>query len=90
MSKADKYADMIIEDDLTHVVSETPAVYTDKEIRRIYEYDDGAVVEYEWQGAMDGKRSSPDLFNHRFTLTNPPSQNPDKLKKGVIKTIMYP
>ncbi len=90
MSKADKYVDMIIEDDLSHVVSEIPAVYTDKEIRRIYEFDDGAVVEYEWQGTSDGRRRAAEIFNHRFTLTNLPSPNPDKLKKGVIRTIMYP
>ncbi len=90
MSKAEKYADMIIEDDLSHVVSEEPVVYTDKEIRRVYEFDDGAVVEYEWQGTTDGRRSASGIFNHRFTMTKTPSPNPDKLKKGVIKTIMYP
>lgn len=90
MSKSEKYVDMIIEDDLSEVVSETAAVYTDKEIRRVYEFSDGAVVEYEWQGTKDGKRSADDLFNHRFTMTKTPTPNPDKLKKGVIRTIMYP
>jgi hypothetical protein len=88
MSKAEKYYEMIVNDDMSHVVSEEPALYTPTEIRRIYEFDDGAVVEYEWRSG-DGGRSG-DGFNHRFTLVKTPSPNPDKLKKGVIKTIMFP
>lgn len=87
MSKAEKYYEMIVNDDMRHVVSEEAALHTPTEIRRIYEFDDGAVVEYEWRSG-DGGRSG-DGFNHRFTLVNTPSPNPDKLKKGIIKTIMF-
>ncbi len=81
---------MIIEDDISHVVSEEAVLYTDKEIRRVYEFDDGAVVEYEWRSSSGGSRAASDSFNHRFTLTKTPTPNPDKLKKGMIKMIMYP
>ena len=91
MKNAEQYADIIMRDEREKIVSETPTVYEDDRIERVYEFEDGAVVKYEWQSAADGGRTSPDgKYNHRFTLEKPPSSNPGKLKKGIIKVINYP
>ncbi len=81
--KAEKYAAIIMRDETDDILSETPTVYENARIERVYEFTDGAVVKYEWQDA------SLRQFNHRFTLVKPPSLNPEKLKAGVIKTIDY-
>ena len=74
---------MIKEDDTEKIVRETPTVYEADRIDREYEFDDGAVVKYEWRDAVLNE------FNHRFTLVTPPKPNPGKLKAGVIRTIEY-
>lgn len=81
--KAEKYVAIILRDETDKIVTETPTVYENARIERVYEFTDGAVVKYEWQDV------SLRHFNHRFTLVQPPSPNPGKLSAGVIKTIDY-
>ena len=85
LNHTDYYTNSIIDDVRTRFVSEETTKYTGSEIVRIYEFDDGAVVKYEWREAPRGEVS--DSFNHRFTIVKPPRPNPHKLKKGVIKVI---
>ena len=74
---------MIMRDETQKIVRETPTVYELDRVERQYEFEDGAVVKYEWQdAALSG-------FNHRFTLVTPPKSNAGKLKPGVIRTIDY-
>lgn len=86
-TKAEEYADIIIRDDLERIASEKTIEYESHKIERIYEFDDGAVVKYEWQDFPAGK--TEENFNHRFTLITLPSPNPHNFKKGIIKTIDY-
>ncbi|MEO7673205.1 MAG: hypothetical protein ABIU09_03900 [Pyrinomonadaceae bacterium] len=81
--KAEKYVGIIMRDETEEIASETPTIYESARIERIYEFNDGAVVKYEWQD------QSLQQFNHRFTLVKPPSPNTAKLSAGVIKTIDY-
>ncbi|MGB7210949.1 MAG: hypothetical protein WBD27_20005 [Pyrinomonadaceae bacterium] len=81
--KAESYVGIIMRDETDKIVSETPTVYENARIERVYKFTDGAVVKYEWQD------QSLQQFNHRFTLVQPPSPNPGKLSAGVIKTINY-
>jgi hypothetical protein len=90
MRESEDYANIILNDERDKIVSETPTIYEDDQIERIYEFDDGAVVKYEWQSTPAGRTSPDGKYNHRFTLVEPPSPNPQKLKKGVIKVINYP
>lgn len=86
MKTAEEYADAILFDYRDNFVSETPTVYEEDKIERVYVFTDGAVVKYEWQAfgpAMDG------MFNHRFSLIEPPSPNPNKFGTGFIKVIDY-
>lgn len=82
MSK-ERYVAIIMNDDTEKIVRETPTVYEYARIEREYEFDDGAVVRYEWQDISIGE------FNHRFTLIHPPKPNPHKYATGVIRTINY-
>ncbi len=90
MKKAEEYADIIMRDDREKIVSETPTIYDNDKIERIYEFADGAIVKYEWQNTPDGRTSASGDFNHRFTLTALPDPNPNSFKKGIIKVINYP
>ena len=81
--KAEKYVGIIMRDGTDEIVSETPTIYENARIERVYEFTDGAVVKYEWQDV------SLREFNHRFTLVKLPDPNPLKLKTGIIKTINY-
>lgn len=81
--KAEKYVGIIMRDEIDQIASETPTIYENARIERIYEFTDGAVVKYEWQD------QSLQQFNHRFTLVSPPSPNPEKFSAGVIRTINY-
>lgn len=90
MRREDDYADIILRDDREKIVSETPTIFEDDYLERVYEFDDGAVVSYEWQGTPDGRTSPEGKYNHRFTLVELPTPNPGDLKKGVIKEINYP
>lgn len=81
--KAEKYVGIILRDETDEILSETPTIYENARIERVYEFPDGAVVKYEWQDLSLGQ------FNHRFTLVRPPSPNPGNLSTGVIRTIDY-
>lgn len=81
--KAEKYVRIIMQDETDKITRETPVVYEPDRIEREYEFEDGAVVKYEWQDASLGG------FNHRFSLVKPPKPNPGKLSAGVIETIDY-
>jgi len=83
MEDAGIYADHIIHDKLEEIAAEVPTIYEDGQIERIYTFNDGAVVKYEWRALNE------DGFNHRFTLVKMPKKNPFKLKEGIIKTINY-
>lgn len=80
---SEKYVAIIMNDDTERIVRETPTVYENARIEREYEFEDGAVVRYEWRDVSLGG------FNHRFTLVRPPKPNPRKLSAGVIRTIDY-
>jgi hypothetical protein len=90
MQKSEEYADIIIRDERERIVSEKPTVYTDEKIERIYEFEDGAVIKYEWQNCETGRTSATPRYNHKFTLVKLPSPNPHKFKTGVVKVINYP
>ena len=81
--KAEKYVGIILRDETHEIASETPTIYEDARIERVYGFNDGAVVKYEWQDV------SLRQFNHRFTLVKLPDPNPVKLKTGIIRTINY-
>ena len=87
MKKSEHYAEIIMRDEREKIVEETPVVYETDRIERIYKFDDGAQVRYEWQDFPANPRA--EKFNHRFTLEKTPSPNPLNLKKGIIKTIDY-
>ncbi len=82
------YVNSIIQDIQNHFVNEETIKYSESRIERLYEFEDGAVVKYEWQNAP--RTGSSDKFNHRFTLETPPKPNPHKLTKGIIRIINYP
>ena len=84
----DYYANSIIEDVRSRFASEETVKFTDSEIERVYEFDDGAVVRYEWRSG--GRGGGADGFNHRFSIVKPPKPNPHKIKKGVIRVIGFP
>jgi hypothetical protein len=90
MKNAAEYADIIIRDEIEKIAVETPTVYTEDKIERIYEFTDGAVVKYEWQSSPSGRTSEAEHYNHKFTLTTPPTPNPNKFEIGVVKVINYP
>ncbi|REJ79007.1 MAG: hypothetical protein DWQ47_06065 [Acidobacteria bacterium] len=85
---SDFYANSIIEDVRSRFISEETTRFTDSEIERMYEFEDGALVKYEWRAGSRG--SNDGGFNHRFTIVKPPKPNPHKLKKGVIREIGFP
>ena len=91
MNKTDKHANVyvtsIIEDIQTRFVKEETLKHSDRRIERRYEFEDGAIVKYEWQSGPG--KGEDEGYNHRFTLTKPPRPNPNKLKKGVIRVIEY-
>lgn len=72
-----------MDDETDMIIRETPTVYENARIEREYEFDDEAIVRYEWRDVSIGD------FNHRFTLIQAPKKNPDKLKPGIIRTIAY-
>lgn len=82
------YVTSIIQDIRTRFVSEETTKHTAGEIERIYEFEDGAVVKYEWRSAE--KRGRKPEFNHRISIVKPPRPNPHKIRKGVIKVLSHP
>jgi hypothetical protein len=81
--KAEEYVHLILRDETEKFVRETPIVYENARIEREYEFEDGAIVRYEWRDVSVGD------FNHRFTLMKAPSPNRNGLSTGIIKTIDY-
>ena len=87
---AEEYVNIILNDERERIISETPTVYSEDLIERIYKFADGAVVKYEWQNSPSGRTSAAELYNHRFTLLETPVPNLNGFKKGIIKVINYP
>lgn len=82
-----EYADIITEDIGEEIKGEMTTVYTDEKIERLYSFHDGAIVKYEWRAAPSD--NSAESFNHRFSLVQPPTPNPNKFEIGVIKIIKF-
>ena len=91
MTNPERYAEIIIEDNREQIASEETIEYSPHRIERLYTFDDGAVVRYEWQDLPGGGRTAEsERYNHRFMLIETPSPNPKGFEKGVIKVINYP
>ncbi len=90
MQNAAEYAEIIMQDEREKIVSETPTIYQDDRIERVYKFLDGAVVKYEWQEITPARRIGVEIFNHRFSLINLPQPNPLGFEIGIIKVINYP
>ena len=80
---AEEYVRIIMRDETDKFVRETPILYENARIEREYEFEDGAIVRYEWRDISMGD------FNHRFTLIKTPSPNRNGFSEGVIRTIDY-
>lgn len=93
MSKNTKFAEHyvkdIIEDNLDRIVNEEPVEYDQHKLTRLYEFEDGAVVKYEWQDVAATYSANAEKFNHKFTLVNLPKPNPHKLHKSIVEVINY-
>ena len=85
-NQANIYVNAIIKDVQNAFVREETMSFSESKIERIYEFEDVAIVKYEWQSENAGG----DDFNHRFTLENIPNLNPSSLEKGILKTVTYP
>lgn len=86
MQNAEKYVAIIMRDDLSMIAGEETIVYEAARIERLYKFHDGAIMRYEWQDSS----IVGDRFNHRFSLVEPPSPNPEGLERGVVKVIGHP
>ncbi len=85
--QTENYVKSILQDIRNHFVKEETVEYSEDKIERLYEFEDGAVIKYEWQNAP--RFDSAGTYNHKFTLETVPKPNPSKLKTGVIKVIDY-
>ncbi|MBA2735507.1 MAG: hypothetical protein H0U50_01840 [Pyrinomonadaceae bacterium] len=90
VQSTEEYVNIILDDEREKIVSETPTEYSDDKIERIYEFEDGAVVKYEWQNSLSGRTSTAERYNHRFTLIKTPLPNSSRFKEGIIEVINYP
>ncbi len=86
--KSNRYVTNIIQDIQNTFVSERTIKFSETRIERVYEFEDGAIVKYEWQD-YPPTGNSADNYNHRFTLVTPPEPNPNNIEKGLIKVINY-
>lgn len=86
-NQANHYVNAIIKDIQNQFVHEETITFSDSKIERVYEFEDGAVVRYEWQSEENAQNG--ESFNHRFTLVKLPDLNSDNLEIGVIKEILY-
>ncbi|NJM52274.1 MAG: hypothetical protein HC846_02090 [Blastocatellia bacterium] len=86
-NQANYYVNAIIKDIQNQFVREETIIFSDSKIVREYEFEDGAVIKYEWQ-SEEGARNA-EVFNHRFTLIKIPTPNPGNLEVGVIKVVSY-
>ncbi len=83
---AEKYVEIIMNDELSMIAAEQTIVYEAARIERLYKFHDGAMMRYEWQDSS----IVGDRFNHRFSLVEPPSPNPNDLQRGVVRIIDHP
>jgi hypothetical protein len=86
-NQANIYVNAIIKDVQNSFVHEETTIFSESRIERLYEFEDGAVVKYEWQSEENAARV--EKYNHRFTLTKIPSPNPGNLELGIIKIVSY-
>lgn len=81
------YVNAIIEDVQNSFVREQTISFSDSKIERVYEFEDGAVIRYEWQDETASAHG--ESFNHRFTLIKVPTPNQGDLELGIIKNVHY-
>ena len=86
-NQANYYINAIIKDVQNAFVREETTTFNNSKIVREYEFEDGAIIKYEWQSEESAKNG--EVFNHRFTLIKPPTPNSGNLEQGVIKVINY-
>jgi hypothetical protein len=81
------YVNAIIKDIQNAFVREETLSFSDSKIVREYEFEDEAIIKYEWQSEVQAAKS--ENFNHRFSLAKLPVPNPDNLEIGILKVISY-
>ncbi len=81
------YVNAIIKDIQNAFVREETIIFSESNIERIYEFEDGAIIRYEWQSETQAAMNEE--FNHRFSMIKLPSPNTDNFQNGIIKTISY-
>jgi hypothetical protein len=86
-NSANFYVNAIIKDIQNQFVREETTNFSEGKIEREYEFEDGAIVKYEWQNRDESQKNEP--FNHRFTLIKTPIENEDDLQIGIIKVLNY-
>lgn len=86
---AEEYVKDILVDNRSRIVKEETTEYQPDQITRLYEFEDGAVIKYEWQDISLINPEDSESYNHKFTLVKLPSPNPHKLRKSVVKVINY-
>lgn len=86
-NQANYYVNAIIKDIQNQFVREETIIFSDSQIVREYEFEDGAIIKYEWQSEDNAKKN--EAFNHRFTLIKVPTPNSGNLEVGVIKMVSY-
>lgn len=84
---ANSYVNAIINDIQNQFVREETITFSESKIVREYEFEDGAIIKYDWQNEDESIKSEP--FNHKFTLIRNPIPNPAHLELGVLKTVKY-
>lgn len=86
-NQANNYVNAIIRDVQNAFVREETTTFSESKIERTYEFEDGAIVKYEWQSEETAQKG--ERFNHKFTLIKTPVQNSGNLETGVIKIVNY-
>lgn len=86
-NQANYYINAIIKDVQNAFVHEETKQFSDSKIERHYEFEDGAIIKYEWQSTEASKNGEP--FNHRFSLIKAPLPNTGNLEIGILKVIAY-
>ena len=79
--KSNRYVTNIIQDIQNTFVREQTIKFSETRIERVYEFDDGAVVKYEWQD-FPPTGNDEDKYNHRFTLVYAAQPESRKYGKG--------
>lgn len=86
-NQANYYVNAIIKDVQNAFIREETLSFNDSKIVREYEFEDGAIIKYEWQSEAEAIQGNS--FNHKFTLTKVPTPNTGDLELGVLKTVNY-